>query len=423
MRHVTLLFACVLFVVGYVCAKDDKRTTDSPNTHSIMGGGFIDPKNRKHGKAIPESADGATALLQVEMTAHSHLLENDGKYSECYESGEKGQEACNTCWAFVVKNMLNARRCRAVIDAGKSWDAKKESLTPLNMICDLQSVQKDDGICDAKNIYGALDFIVDTGLVRNADLEEWMVTKLEGATVGMMAMEGMSRVIEGIVDISKPDVSSCQTLFRDGFFKERAKGIISEYAPSRDLKNSLLSGPVVATIRLTWQFQVFNGTLFNPEGNQTFCRQSKIGDKNDYCDPAKTLASDTAQLDQQKSDAPEETWYNHFVTVHGWGSKTTHEGPVPYWIVENSWGRIYDNDPEVDNNGAGKAYRPFFYQSEKWNGEKIYDSKNHFVLIADRVAGQGGLEMTNREVYRPYLAKEEINGLPQNNPSDEIVHK
>ncbi len=105
------------------------------------------------------------------MTAHSHLLEKDGKYSECYESGEKGQEACNTCWAFAVKNMFNARRCRAVIDAGMSWDAKVESLTPLNMVCNM--TRDDSGICDTKNIYNALDFIVDKGLVRNADLEAW----------------------------------------------------------------------------------------------------------------------------------------------------------------------------------------------------------------------------------------------------------
>ncbi len=227
------------------------------------------------------------------------------------------------------------------------------------------------------------------------------------------------RWASGVVDISKPEVSSCKSLSQERVFGNRTEGI-SDYVFAPDLEESLRSGPVVATIRLTWEFQEFTGSLFNPEGKQTFCRESKEGDKNDYCDPTKTPASDTAQLNQQKSDAPDDTWYNHFVTLHGWGVKNG----VKYWVVETSWGRIYDNDPEVDNNGAGKAYKPFFYRfDEKGEKRTIHDKKNHFVLIADRVAGKGGLEMTTRDVYYPFLTNETMNGNPKNDPQDEVVLK
>ncbi len=211
-------------------------------------------------------------------------------------------------------------------------------------------------------------------------------------------------IAKGIVDISRPKVSSCEKLSERRVFEKRASVFVSDYVASRDLKKSLLSGPVVATIRLTWEFQIFTGSLFNPEKKLTFCRMSRPSDSNDYCDPARKKAWDKEQRAQQKKNAPEDTWYNHFVTLHGWGVKDN----VDYWIVENSWGRIYVNDPKVDNNGAGREYKPFFYR----NWKAIHDDKNHFVLIANSVAGKGGLEMTTRNVYYPVLAMEDFSRLP-----------
>jgi hypothetical protein len=145
---------------------------------------------------------------------------------------------------------------------------------------------------------------------------------------------------------------------------------------------------------------------------------SRSNDTNDYCDPAKKKDWDDDQRSQQ-NDAPEGTWYNHFVTLHGWG---VNDG-TKYWVVENSWGMIYENDPKVGNNGAGIAYKPFFYRvNEEKNKETIRD-KNHFVLIADGVAGQSGLEMTTREVYRPVLAKEEMNGKNKVDPQGNVFRK
>ncbi len=121
----------------------------------------------------------------------------------------------------------------------------------------------------------------------------------------------------------------------------------------------------------------------------------KAGDTEDMCDPRRSAQWDKAQRDQQAVDIPAgmssrdefmDTWYNHFVTLHGWGVKKTSEGDaVPYWVVENSWGEIYSNDPTLHNNGAGPNF-----------GE---GRKNSFVLIADAVAGRGGLEFINRKLF------------------------
>lgn len=107
----------------------------------------------------------------------------------------------------------------------------------------------------------------------------------------------------------------------------------------------------------------------------------------------------------------EETWYNHFITVHGWGVKKSGDGGegIPYWVVENSWGRIYDNDAAMSNNGSGGWY--VFSEGDVPMEDQTVESlrkKNHFVLIADRVAGRGGLEFTSREVFyardfEPYI--------------------
>jgi hypothetical protein len=79
-----------------------------------------------------------------------------------------------------------------------------------------------------------------------------------------------------------------------------------------------------------------------------------------------------------------DTWYNHFVTVHGWGLTADR---TPYWVIENSWGNIYENDPSLGNNGAGTNYNETVTQLSV------------FTTIADEVAGRGGLEMTSRQTF------------------------
>jgi hypothetical protein len=75
------------------------------------------------------------------------------------------------------------------------------------------------------------------------------------------------------------------------------------------------------------------------------------------------------------------TWYNHFVVLHGYGA--TAEG-IAYWAVENSWGDIYTADQALGNNGAGPLDP---------------SEKTSFVLIAERIAGAGGLELLSRSVF------------------------
>ncbi len=276
------------------------------------------------------------------------------------------------------------------------------------------------GMCAPKNIYSGLDYIVDSGLIKNAELDHWRDLMSSSTALGSEMLKAMMRgsymnphdlkigtsVLSetyGIfIDISKPNPKFCRwVFFEKKVFPNTVK--VEDYVVSTNPKKALLAGPAVATIRLTWEFQTFTGSLFNPRETQTFCRQSKDGDSNDYCDPAKKLRHwDQEQHDQQKPDASEDSWYNHFVALHGWGVKTTPTGEaIRYWIVENSWGRIYENDnsPDVVNNGAGKDYV---------SSSKVISQvgKNHFVLVADRVAGKGGLEMTNREVFYAITPRE-----------------
>jgi hypothetical protein len=309
------------------------------------------------------------------------------------------------------------RRCRAAIDAGAKWAAEKERISPLNMVCKMQSGDG-GGICDAKNIYAALDYVVDEGLVRNTDLDSWKKWASKEAKLGLPSGWGDAvwaawdegatwgaSYFDFFVDISKPKVQFCRSVFSGGKFVFPPAVRVVDYVESRNLKRALLSGPAVATVRLTWEFQANTASLFNPSGTQTYCRQSKAGDSNDYCDPArKDDLWDQEQRDQQSSDAGEDTWYNHFVTLHGWGVKKSLSGEnVPYWVVENSWGRIYENDnsPQIVNNGAGKRYVSSDKHNPQKNDSVVTDerSKNHFLLVADKVAGEGGLEMTNRAVF------------------------
>jgi hypothetical protein len=195
-------------------------------------------------------------------------------------------------------------------------------------------------------------------------------------------------------DPSRPTVSNCQMMLsKKGFetYVGKVSEVVATAAPfsgDKIKRRIRAGGPVIGTIRLTWEFLNFDGSLFNPPGKQTFCRLFKTGDPDDFCDPRKSARWDKAQRDQQKMQ-PEgmsrddfmETWYNHFVVLHGWGKNA---GGVEYWVVENSWGHMYENDPSLANNGIGENY---------------VSGRNAFLLIANRVAGAGGLEITSREIF------------------------
>jgi hypothetical protein len=229
--------------------------------------------------------------------------------------------------------------------------------------------------------------------------------------VSMAALKIASRNADVVADVSKPSIKSCEKVFSDRDYTSmlvQAKSVHYSSAPysAEAVKRRLLFGPVVGTVRLTWEFQSFTGSLFNPGATQTFCRRAKADDANDYCDPARRGQWDAGQQAQQAQPAGADreswadTWYNHFVTLHGWGVKRGEGGGqgVRYFVVENSWGRIYANDPSAGNNGAGTNYRENHFYGAASDLQRLV-GKNHFVLIAEDAAGAGGLEITTREVY------------------------
>jgi hypothetical protein len=214
-----------------------------------------------------------------------------------------------------------------------------------------------------------------------------------------------------LADVSKPSKERCDRIFSDKGYKGglvQAETVFTSAAPfnAYEMKRRLMHGPVVGTVRLSWEFQTFTGSLFNPAGKQTFCRRAKVADVNDYCDPARAEKWDAEQRAQQVRPAGMDreswvdTWYNHFVTVHGWGVKRGQgeNSGVRYFVVENSWGRIYENDASAGNNGAGSFYRVNHFYGNG-DGKDHLIGKNHFLLIAEDAAGEGGLEITSREVY------------------------
>jgi hypothetical protein len=237
------------------------------------------------------------------------------------------------------------------------------------------------------------------GLAEPADLRPWgsKACGLDDLKV-MDDTPEMKRILRrsALLDPSRPSVANCLAVMgKRGFFSNLVtvgEVLVSSAPHTREKLQRRLhkGGPVIGSVRLTWDFLVFQGSLFNPPGKQTFCRMYRAGDPEDYCDPRSAQRWDQEQRDQQAMpqavarDAWVDTWYNHFVTLHGWGR--TREG-VPYWVVENSWGRIYANDPALGNNGAGPRY----------GAGKT--GLNSFLLVADRVAGAGGLEVTSREVF------------------------
>jgi hypothetical protein len=435
-----LLSSIVSLLVLLVLARGDegeKRVTDSPRA-SIRGGGKLGGslQGRKgfveENLSLGTASDPESLLLQVDDSAvasvseaYSFLL--DKRFADCYEDDQKGQGAeCNSCWAFASKNMFHARRCRAHILSGQPWVPSDQKVSPLNMICNMQTGE----ICQVNTINDALDSLIDTGLVKWAWLEKLkkQLHKFDDESDSKrVAIEikvpGNSEIVrlevpanpDEVIDVSKPLRDYCKFIFFTNAYRKNlvpASEITFSSAPHTNEKmraRLVSSGPVVGTIRLTWEFQNFAGSLFNPAGKMTFCRLFRPKDPNDYCSPENRAKWDAAQLEQQTT-LDDTTWYNHFVTVHGWGVKKF-AGPggenVPYWVVENSWGRIYDNDASLGNNGAGKRYDPLTHLSgskKKSDAKKKgLVNKNHFLLIAQRVAGAGHLELTSREVYAALL--------------------
>jgi hypothetical protein len=276
------------------------------------------------------------------------------------------------------------------------------------MICKLQSSTR-GGLCDAKNIYDALDYALDVGLVNSTWVAGWWGDKALAPAENSRSAEEWKGVLSKwnqVVDVSKPEPEKCAEIFADASYAAnlvKVQGVFFSSAPYRPerLKLQLKHGPVVGTVRLTWEFLIFTGSLFDP-AQQTFCRRSRPSDANDYCDPARRAQWDSEQSEQQGSAADKDDWYNHFVTIHGWGvAKGNDRGiaATPYWVVENSWGRIYENRASLGNNGAGKRYnvQNNLYTDRPDQVELM--KRNHFLLVAHRVAGSGGLEIISRETY------------------------
>jgi hypothetical protein len=301
--------------------------------------------------------------------------------------------------------MMQARLCKLRSNEGAS--TPRVLLSPLNLIC---HVQKGKDVCLPQNIMSALDFILEPGILEKSFVNRWEKAVsdswnlVQNHAVRNRFFSPKTNVdwregVETVANPSNPTREKCDILLFNDQYKEnlvRAPEVAASSPPfgGLDLRRRLVvGGPVVATIRLSWEFLIFNGSLFNPSGRMTFCRMFQEADAEDYCDPARKSSWDDAQRQQQVQGTPdgmgredwEDTWYNHFVTLHGYGS--TSDG-VKYWVVENSWGAIYANDATLNNNGAGKNYRM-----------KNNAPLNHFVLIADGIAGRGGLEMTSRTVF------------------------
>jgi hypothetical protein len=180
------------------------------------------------------------------------------------------------------------------------------------------------------------------------------------------SVTGIAARIE-VTDISRPSEKKCREIFGRNYLEEFLR---------YEFGQNLVSVP-----KIMMSAAPHTSSLFNPTAPQTFCRLYKVGDPDDFCDPGKSDRWDQAQRDQQVMPAGvsredySDTWYNHFITLHGWGQSP--EG-IKYWTVENSWGAIYEINPSFGN------------KKETWTT---------FTSVADAVAGLGGLEITSREVY------------------------
>jgi hypothetical protein len=110
-------------------------------------------------KFVPKRND---VLLEVDGSGES-LPENykflSGKYEKCYIPDPAGQGSCNSCWAFSIQKMFQARICKWNMDSNSAYPVVR--LSPLGLLCGLQG----NGLCAPKALGDALDFVHNVGLL------------------------------------------------------------------------------------------------------------------------------------------------------------------------------------------------------------------------------------------------------------------
>jgi hypothetical protein len=173
-KNLFLIGLLFLAVLGLASA-GDRRVVDTPVSPSIRGGGNL-KADKKHLLKPDNGALSSGEMLldvggDVERDNFSFLLED--RYKQCYVNDASGQGySCNSCWAFAVQKMMQARRCKAVIDAG-AVTGSELPLTPMNLICQLQSSTGGSNLCESQSIYDALDFAKSTGILADDWLTQW----------------------------------------------------------------------------------------------------------------------------------------------------------------------------------------------------------------------------------------------------------
>ncbi len=173
------MFSLFLFITLAVVVHS-KREVDSPRTPSIHGGGKVRKTNR--GLVRSDARDGLSLLDVTGVQAGGEERESfsflrEAKYAECYANDIEGQGLkCNSCWAFAVQKMMQARRCKHRVDhpeTVREGEKPLVQLSPLNMICHMQTSENGESICEAKNIYDALSFAEETGVVESLWIARW----------------------------------------------------------------------------------------------------------------------------------------------------------------------------------------------------------------------------------------------------------
>jgi hypothetical protein len=197
---------------------------------------------------------------------------------------------------------------------------------------------------------------------------------------------GFKGVVSKQTDISKPSRAFCKDVNEiSNPYKVFGTPVMvgNEVEPianaiAKKKRSILNSGPIVVTIRLTAEFLENTNFYFNPT-DYHFCalRAAK-------CERTPETKAASARPSGMSLEEYQDTWYNHFVVLHGWG-KLANSGD-DFWVIENSWGPIY----QYPSAGVASAFlgstRAFLPENNKSN----------FLIILDRDAGKDRLEMTTR---------------------------
>jgi hypothetical protein len=281
-------------------------------------------------------------LLEETPLPESYSFLIDPKYSMCFSSGlalSQG-ETCNSCWAFATQKMAQARMCKWKADEGSQ--APFINLSPFNLICKVQGDTEGIDVCDPKSLDLALDYATTYGILTYTYMWKWTWhpstrAKLEDTEWELKAMKieqeklaslPLSKRFTGsptfgilgegdnanpssslrkfvrrskITNVADPNKENCRLVLGSSSFTDNVvivPGVVSTAPPftADVLKRRLLRGPVIGTIRLTWEFLLHTAALFHPKREQTFCRIYKTGDPEDYCDPARRATWDQVQV-------------------------------------------------------------------------------------------------------------------------------